>query len=210
MSDYTFTIPELRVPKEFSIWIDKDSSDQQKQIQQFLGNTIYNQNQSDFAVELAHHDYIKLIREWANDTFNIPIANAFHVRTAPNKNGIWHCEGPTLSSRRMAFNFLVKGEPGNTGSQWGIYPEWATTRSPLDESAERYGQIKEENQSKVEVMGEHTNNTMYECFAYNTTILHRSINENSSTERVLLSLTIPEKFSMALVQKMYNEGNLIK
>ena len=53
MSDYTFTIPELRVPEEFSIWIDKDSSDQQKQIQQFLGNTIYNQNQSDFAVELS-------------------------------------------------------------------------------------------------------------------------------------------------------------
>ena len=35
MTDYTFTIPELQVPEEFSIWIDKDSSDQQKQIQQF-------------------------------------------------------------------------------------------------------------------------------------------------------------------------------
>ena len=216
--NYTFTIPEIKLPEEFGVWIDKNSTDQLNQMQQFLGTTSYfPQGHGDkryengpFAVELAHHEYIKVIREWVKDTFTVKVANVFHVRTAPRKNGLWHCEGPALSNRRVTFNFLVRGEVGNTGSQWGINPDWTDTVNPLDESAERNGQLNTEDQSKIQVVDEITNDTMHECFAYNTTFLHRSINEHSDTERVLLSVTLPEMYSIELIRKMHNEGKLIK
>ena len=217
MNKFTFPIPEVKLPEEFGVWIDKNSTDQLNQMQQYLGGDLFfpkghgdnRYSNGPFSVELAHHEYIKIIREWIKDTFNVQIANVFHVRTAPGKNGLWHCEGPAMSNRRVTFNFMVRGEENNTGSQWGINPNWTETVDPLDESAETFGQLNAEEQENIQVVEEITNDKMFECFVYNTTFLHRSINENSNTERVLLSATLPEKFNMQIIRKMYEDGKLI-
>ena len=68
MNKFTFPIPEVKLPEEFGVWIDKNSTDQLNQMQQYLGGDLFfpkghgdnRYSNGPFSVELAHHEYIKI------------------------------------------------------------------------------------------------------------------------------------------------------
>jgi hypothetical protein len=59
----------------------------------------------------------KELNEWANDLLDIRMTSVSLLRSLPGKNGWWHCEGPSLRSRRCALNFLVEGKLNTTKAQ---------------------------------------------------------------------------------------------
>ena len=66
----------------------------------------------------------KELNEWANDLLDIRMTSVSLLRSLPGKNGWWHCEGPSLRSRRCALNFLVEGKINTTKAQWGYNKKW--------------------------------------------------------------------------------------
>lgn len=157
--------------------------------------------------EEQHPDMSKIIKEWANDTFNIRMTSSLLLRTLPGQNGWWHCEGPSLRSRRCALNFLVEGDIGNTSAQWGYNKSWGNVPP---EQVEKMGYVKTEDVDNIEVLDEFESPTLNTGFFYNTMYLHRGVNTQSNVRRSILSISVAENIDIEGVYKLYNSGKLFK
>lgn len=150
----------------------------------------------------------KLLNEWANDLLDIRMTSVSLLRSLPGKNGWWHCEGPTLRSRRCALNFLVEGKVGTTKAQWGYNKNWGNVPP---EQVERMGYVKTEDVEHIEVLDEYITPELNMGFFYNTMYLHRGVNEDCPNDyRTICSIACAENVDINIVYKKYQNGTLFK
>jgi hypothetical protein len=150
----------------------------------------------------------KELNEWANDLLDIRMTSVSLLRSLPGKNGWWHCEGPSLRSRRCALNFLVEGKINTTKAQWGYNKKWGNI---APEQVERMGYIKTEDVEHIEVLDEYVSPVLNRGFFYNTMYLHRGVNEEcTDTYRTICSIACAENIDINIVHKKYLKGTLFK
>lgn len=150
----------------------------------------------------------KELNEWANDLLDIRMTSVSLLRSLPSKNGWWHCEGPSLRSRRCALNFLVEGKINTTKAQWGYNKKWGNI---APEQVERMGYIKTEDVEHIEVLDEYVSPVLNRGFFYNTMYLHRGVNEECpDTYRTICSIACAESIDINIVYKKYLKGTLFK
>jgi len=150
----------------------------------------------------------KELNEWANDLLDIRMTSVSLLRSLPGKNGWWHCEGPSLRSRRCALNFLVEGKVNTTKAQWGYNKKWGNI---APEQVERMGYIKTTDVDHIEVLDEYVSPVLNRGFFYNTMYLHRGVNEEcTDTYRTICSIACAENIDINIVHKKYLKGTLFK
>lgn len=150
----------------------------------------------------------KELNEWANDLLDIRMTSVSLLRSLPGKNGWWHCEGPSLRSRRCALNFLVEGKVNTTKAQWGYNKKWGNI---APEQVERMGYIKTTDVDHIEVLDEYVSPVLNRGFFYNTMYLHRGFNEEcTDTYRTICSIACAENIDINIVHKKYLKGTLFK
>tara|TARA_B110000503_G_scaffold80548_1_gene123374 strand:- start:4333 stop:5052 length:720 start_codon:yes stop_codon:yes gene_type:complete len=158
--------------------------------------------------EEQNADMSKELNAWANDLLNIRMTSVSLLRSLPGKNGWWHCEGPSLRSRRCALNFLVEGKVGTTKAQWGYNKKWGNI---APEQVERMGYIKTADVDHIEVLDEYVSPVLNRGFFYNTMYLHRGVNEEcSDTYRTICSIACAENIDINIIHKKYLNGTLFK
>ncbi len=158
--------------------------------------------------EEQNADMSKELNNWANDLLDIRMTSVTLLRSLPGKNGWWHCEGPSLRSRRCALNFLVEGEVGTTKAQWGYNKKWGNI---APEQVERMGYIKTADVSQIEILDEYVSPAHNVGFFYNTMYLHRGVNEGSpNTYRTICSIACAENIDINIVHNKYLKGTLFK
>ena len=149
----------------------------------------------------------KELNEWANDLLDIRMTSVSILRSLPGKNGWWHCEGPSLRSRRCALNFLVEGKVGTTKAQWGYNKNWGNI---APEQVERMGYVKTADVEHIEVLDEYVSPVLNRGFFYNTMYLHRSFNEECNKHRTICSIAVAENIDINIIHKKYLKGTLFK
>tara|TARA_R110000744_G_scaffold204551_2_gene323342 strand:+ start:79 stop:798 length:720 start_codon:yes stop_codon:yes gene_type:complete len=158
--------------------------------------------------EEQNADMSKELNEWANDLLDIRMTSVSLLRSLPGKNGWWHCEGPSLRSRRCALNFLVEGKVGTTKAQWGYNKKWGNI---APEQVERMGYIKTADVEHIEVLDEYVSPVLNRGFFYNTMYLHRGVNEECpDTYRTICSIACAENIDINIIHKKYLNGTLFK
>jgi hypothetical protein len=158
--------------------------------------------------EEQNADMSKELNAWANDLLNIRMTSVSLLRSLPGKNGWWHCEGPSLRSRRCALNFLVEGKVGTTKAQWGYNKKWGNI---APEQVERMGYIKTADVDHIEVLDEYVSPVLNRGFFYNTMYLHRGVNEECpDTYRTICSIACAENIDINIIHKKYLNGTLFK
>jgi len=158
--------------------------------------------------EEQNADMSKELNEWANDLLDIRMTSVSLLRSLPGKNGWWHCEGPSLRSRRCALNFLVEGKVGTTKAQWGYNKKWGNI---APEQVERMGYIKTADVEHIEVLDEYVSPILNRGFFYNTMYLHRGVNEECPDNyRTICSIACAENIDINIVHKKYLKGTLFR
>jgi hypothetical protein len=208
-----FKIPDIKLPDKFFSNTELIGDSASSQILDFMNTAEQGQRTrmlqtSDIYTtwhvgSIDEHETKKLV-EWCNDMFTIRFTNAYIIKTDPGKNGDWHCEGPLLQNRLCALNFLIQGDLGTTKAEWGIHKNYDVDPDFIDRYISKG--VKHED---VDIIEEYISEDNIPFF-YNTACLHRSVNENCTSPRTVLSVSAPFNIGMKEVTKMYENGTLLR
>jgi len=202
-ADYVYSLAQGKTSSKEAGWY----------LEGFGGGNPNQQNTPDTAndgtgmTEEQNAEMSKELNAWANDLLDIRMTSVSLLRSLPGKNGWWHCEGPSLRSRRCALNFLVEGEVGTTKAQWGYNKNWGNV---APEQVERMGYVKTADVEHIEVLDEYVSPVLNRGFFYNTMYLHRSFNEECTKHRTICSIAVAENIDINIVHKKYLKGTLFK
>jgi|TARA_B110000444_G_scaffold234593_1_gene245008 hypothetical protein len=208
-----FKIPELRLPDEFFSNTEVVGDPASSQILDFMNTSEQGQRtrllqtsdkESDWVTGTIDEYVAKQLVEWCNEKFTIRFTNAYIIKTDPGKNGDWHCEGPLLQNRLCALNFLIQGDLGTTKAEWGTHKNYDVDPDFIDRYISKG--VKHED---VDVVKEYVSEDNIPFF-YNTACLHRSVNENCTSPRTVLSVSAPFNIGMKEITKMYENGTLFR
>lgn len=207
-----FKVPEIKLPDEFFTKTEIVADVASDQMLDFINtgdgqrgrlmqtSDIY----STWHVGSIGEDITKRLIEWCNEQFTIRFTNAYIIKTEPGENGDWHCEGPSFQNRLCALNFLIEGDLGTTKAQWGVHKHYDVDPDFIDRYISKG--VKHED---VDIIDEYISLDNAPFF-YNTACLHRSVNQDCTAPRTVLSVTAPFNIGVKEVKKMHEKGTLFR